>query len=153
MIEYKKMDLCDVDRGIIAHGVNCQSKMGSGVAAVLKGKWPKIYPSYLAKCSTEDDNVNLLGQVDIVEISLELFIVNCFTQVNYGKDGKIYANPLAITKSFDKLFNFSNSKQLPIYIPKIGCGLGGLSWDKDVKNILEKCDTTFNNVHVFVCEL
>ena len=32
MIEYRKGNLLDVTSGLIAHGVNCQGVMGSGVA-------------------------------------------------------------------------------------------------------------------------
>jgi hypothetical protein len=41
---------------------------------------------------------------------------------------------------------------LPLYMPRIGCGLGGLDWDKDVGPVLEHLAEQLN-VQVYVCDL
>jgi hypothetical protein len=38
-------------------------------------------------------------------------------------------------------------------MPKIGCGLGGLNWNKDVKPIVEDAATGFPTVNIFICDL
>jgi len=42
---------------------------------------------------------------------------------------------------------------LPIYMPRIGCGLGGLDWDTEVGPIVEKINELYPRVEVFVCDL
>jgi len=153
MINYVKQDLCEVTKGIVAHGVNCQSKMGSGVAGALKKKYPKIYPSYMEMCNTTDNPKELLGVVDFVKIKEDLIIVNCFTQEFYGYDGKRYADPDAIYNCMRILVSMAANRNLPIYIPKIGCGLGGLDWDKDVKSKIEEAGKRYPDVDIFVCDL
>ena len=51
MIEYIKGDIRDTDCKVIAHGVNCQGVMGSGVAKALYEKWPEVKKSYLKYCN------------------------------------------------------------------------------------------------------
>ena len=50
MINYLTKDITTVDRGIIAHGCNCQGVMGSGVARFLRDKYPQIFPEYAKMC-------------------------------------------------------------------------------------------------------
>jgi hypothetical protein len=44
----------------------------------------------------------------------------------------------------------SRVSKLPVYIPKIGCGLGGLSWDDEVKTIVADA---FYDITVKVCQI
>ena len=44
--EYIKGSILDAPQKYIAHGVNCQNKMGSGVAKVLFTEWRKVKEDY-----------------------------------------------------------------------------------------------------------
>lgn len=81
--------------GIIGHGVNCQGVMGSGVALTIRNKFPKAYEEYLAYCADRAPET-LLGDVQLVQITENLYVANMFTQLSYGGDGKIYASQTAI---------------------------------------------------------
>ena len=83
-------------RGIIGHGVNCQGVMGSGVALAIRNKFPKAYQEYLALCDATADKRNLLGTVQLVQITDELYVANMFTQFSFGGDGKKYASLSAV---------------------------------------------------------
>lgn len=130
MIRFEKRDITTVERGIIAHGVNCQKAMGSGVAGAIKAKWPQVYEKFM---KTSPD----LGKIDLIDIDDDLIIVNCYTQMFYGKDGQRYANLPAIKVCLHDLMGVGIVMGLPIYIPKIGCGLGGLKWDEEVYPVLK----------------
>lgn len=158
MITTIKQDITTVTHGIIAHGVNCQGVMGSGVAGAIKQKWPTVYNEYKAYCNTLLSPSEALGIVQTVHIADNLIVANCFTQLNYGRDGKKYASPEAIHEAFESLIDYSIYTNLPIYTPKIGCGLGGLSWEDDVQPILRllmhKSRTIYDrNIEMFVCEI
>ena len=45
-IIYKKGNLLDAQTDVIAHQVNCQGVMGSGVAKQIKEKWPDVFKQY-----------------------------------------------------------------------------------------------------------
>lgn len=157
MIEYLKKDITTITEGVIAHGVNCQGAMGSGVAGALRRKYPQIFTRYSNICGMYTKNSSwLLGLVDFVEISREtdpfLMVANCFTQEYYGRDGKRYADPRAISQSIDKAIHVAVSVVVPLYMPKIGCGLGGLSWDEEIEPIIGEIANRYNTT-IYVCDL
>lgn len=150
-------DLTTVERGIIVHGCNCQGVMGSGVAKALRSKWPQIFTSYKRMCDNCVSRNNLLGGVSMVQINSELHIANAFTQLYYGKDGRKYADPEAIVTALSSVNGFAAGwastfdVMMDIYLPKIGCGLGGLDWDTEVEPIVRDISSR-SGVQWFVCE-
>lgn len=152
-LTYVNKDITTVDRGIIAHGVNTQAVMGSGVALFLKQKYPQIFSEYHRICweaCTANKEDELLGLVDFVEINTDLFVANCFTQHLYGSAGK-FARPEAIRKSLETVFYIAGRKNLSVYLPKIGAGRGGLDWETEVEPILTKLVNNNPNVDTYVC--
>lgn len=150
MITVIEKDIATVNRGVIAHGVNCRGVMGSGVAAALKGKWPKIYTSFKQLTPGPEQ----LGMCDIITIEpLELYVANCYTQVNFGRDGKRYAEPSAIGEALTVASFFALATSLDLYLPQIGAGLGGLDWDADVYPIIDRIDTRLETLNIYVCVL
>lgn len=144
-------DITTIELGVIAHGVNCRYKMGSGVALAIRKKFPKAYKQYMENVG----GVDLLNTADIVQINDDLFVANCYTQTNYGYDkGVVYADIRAIYKSLMKISEFCVEKNLPLYMPKIGCGLGGLSWDGEngVKRIVEEIERKKPGISITICE-
>lgn len=140
-------DILDAKESYIAHGVNCQSAMGSGVAKAIYTKWPLNKRTYHKYCSLFHSN--MLGDLLYVPVSDEMTIINCFTQQEYGYTGDKFVSYDAIHTCFSDL-----SKQIPlgteVAIPKIGCGLAGGSWNV-VKAIIE--DATDDRINITVYSL
>jgi O-acetyl-ADP-ribose deacetylase (regulator of RNase III) len=148
-MKYIKKDITEVEGpAIIAHGVNCQNVMGSGVAKALYTKWPQVKENY------HEFGPKELGAFQIVPIYGNLQVANCFTQKYYGRDGKVYAEPSAIRKALGKVCEVASDLLgvTTIYIPRIGCGLGGLDWEGDVVPVLEGLETKYPVTFV-VCDL
>lgn len=157
MIEYLKRDVTDIETGVIAHGVNCQGVMGSGVAGALRRKYPHIFTAYKNMCDLYVKNPDwILGLVDLVDVKSEseplLLVANCFTQENYGRDGTRYASVEAVRTSVDMAVRVAISAGVPFYMPKIGCGLGGLSWENEIEPIVEGIANEYNTT-IYVCDL
>lgn len=76
-----KGDLLFVEKGIIVHGCNGQKKMGSGVAKLIKDKWPSAYDKYLHGPMAN-------GTVSYEEVSDDLWVMNAITQQEYGNPGE-----------------------------------------------------------------
>lgn len=159
MIIYLDKDIAKIKRGVVAHGVNCQGVMGSGVALALRSAYPRIFNTYKTQCdyskSTALGTAGLLGTVDIVEANDdefgdELIIVNCFTQNYYGRDNKRYADINAISTSLSQAVKLAVGLGLPFYMPKIGCGLGGLSWEEEVLPLVDMLSAN-HNININVC--
>ena len=153
MITYQTRDITKVKMGIVCHGVNCRGKMGSGVALAIRNKWPMVYESY----SKGPTGQNALGRCDMVNVDEsvheKLFVANCYTQLNYGSNGAKYADVYAIRRSLSEAYKWANYYHHNIFIPKIGCGLGGLDWDKEVLPIIEELDDSYDDVSTIVCSL
>ena len=151
-IELVRQDITYITSGIIGHGVNCQGKMNSGVAKLLRNRYPIIYESYIEVYEEYMDNpANLLGFADFVHVHKNLIIANMFTQLYYGNDGRVYASPDAIRFAIKEVINEALEYNMDVYIPKIGCGLGGLDWEATVLPILKYCVP--KSLNLFVCEI
>lgn len=155
MIHYIVKDITTVEKGVIAHGCNCQGVMGSGVALFLKQKYPQIFPPYEKWCHYT--NQDLLGEAQFIPIKWEtdeLWIANCFTQNLYGKDGK-YAHVDAIRTALTEVLEFASpaprAPALDVYIPKIGAGRGGLDWATEVEPIIQDLANCYPETNIYVC--
>lgn len=153
MIKYINKDITTVTRGIVAHGVNCQGVMGSGVAAAIRNKWPTAFYVYKNFCDVfKGPTGGKLGMVQTIPMfDSEVVVANCFTQDNYGKDGSVYADLNAVEEALENVFAYAQHVNLPIHLPKIGCGLGGLGWDAHVEPIVNRLSDEYEDINVFVC--
>lgn len=154
MIKYIKQDISKIDFGVVCHGVNYVGVMGAGVAAIFKKVWPKCFTEYQAfiteHAPEKEQRKTLLGQTNIVEINEGLYIANCFTQGLVGFDGQL-ASPVSIYQSLNVAFDFAKKQTLPLYLCKIGAGLGGLDWDKDVEPVVSQLVAEYQWVDTYVC--
>lgn len=165
-MKYIIQNVAEVQHGVVAHGVNCRGVMGSGVAGALRKKYQNIFPPYKKLCDQYSNNPShLLGKVNFVSISdnwqsaepPQLIVANCFTQLNFGSDGLVYADIDAITHALDRVFHMASMYSLPVYMPKIGCGLGGLSWENDVLPVTKSAWKRYNEhtkgLELLICDL
>lgn len=159
MLYYKTGDLLDAPQTYIAHQVNCQGKMKSGVAKAVREKYPKAYEQYMDKCEN-DKPKNLLGFCQIVPITVEppKEILNLFGQLSYGYDGSLYTSYTALTIALNDAFKYifqQNSHygyKKEIAVPyKMGCDRGGGDW-KIVEFILKDLSEKYE-IDVYIYSL
>lgn len=143
MISYIKDDITNVTSGLVVHGTNCRGAFGSGVAGAVRRKWPEVYTAF----KNSPDGTGMLGNFIPVKITDDLVVANCYTQDYFGSDGKRYASPEAIKTALTKacLYVLENGIST-ISLPKIGAGLGGLSWEKDVVQIIVDLNQQFQSI-------
>lgn len=162
MIYFKKGNLLESGCDYICHQVNCQGKMNSGIAKQIREKWPIVYQNYMAKCNFSHPSGYirpelLLGDIQIVglwddynETKFHQSVINMYSQLNYGYDGRRYT-------SYDAFWNCVNLIKQSVPTDKkigfpynIGCGLGGANWNV----ILTMIDTVLADytVEIYVLE-
>jgi O-acetyl-ADP-ribose deacetylase (regulator of RNase III) len=154
MIHYLNQDVTTARQQIIVHQVNCQGRMGSGVAKAIKEKFPNVYTEYKKYCDKYGRpaviNV-LLGKCQIVEIDEpnrnrpdKQYVANLFAQDKYGFDGQMYTSYDAFLKGLQTLKEFCIEHNITsIAFPeKIGCGRGGADW----QIISRMIETTFEDL-------
>ena len=135
-----KQNITQSPENIIIHGVNCQGVMGSGVALALRQEFPVIYDEYIKHIADygPDELYEILGSTNWVNIGRNKFVVNVFSQRYYGSDGAVYADENGIIESLKRISKASKNMNYSVASVKIGCGLGGLSWEDTVEPIFEQ---------------
>ena len=139
-IVYETGDLLATPYPLIVHGCNAQGVMGSGVAKLIREKFPCAYEAYKTKFIAEGLK---LGEVIFVPISNKI-IANAITQEFYGRDGKCYVSYESINTAMELVNSYASKHEIAhVALPLIGAGYGGGSW-KIISNIIQEklTDTT-----------
>jgi len=129
MIEFLVDDIFKSNALCLVNTVNCEGFMGKGIAYQFKQKFPENEKFYKKAC--------LNGEVKIGNIILfkenDKIIAN-FPTKNKWREKSEYA---FIEKGLDNLQEKILSNKIDsVAIPPLGCGNGGLLWDK-VKKIIQ----------------
>ncbi len=122
MITYTQGDLLDAEEPVIVHGCNNKGVMRSGVAKVIRAKWPSAYRAY-------KQAPRLVTGMIIPVYTDGKWIINAITQDGYGKDGRKYVLYDGMVTCFRAVNEFCDDANITsIAIPKIGSDLGGGKW-------------------------
>jgi O-acetyl-ADP-ribose deacetylase (regulator of RNase III) len=131
MISYIKGNLFTSNAKVLVNTVNTVGVMGKGIAADFKKIYPEMFEEYKRLCEE--------GKLDIGKLFLyktsNKWILNFPTKKHWKNPSKVEY----IEKGLQTLVEQANKLQLTnIAMPKLGCGNGGLNWEKEVKPIVEK---------------
>ena len=144
MIKIIDGDLLSSNADIIAHQVNCQGKMNSGIAKQIREKYPEVFDKYKLFCSTFINKDSLLGECQIVITHDGKCIANLFGQLGYGYDGKQYTDLDALEKSM-LCFKSYFDKDKTIAFPY---GLGSVRGGARFEDVYRIIDTIFDGYNV-----
>ena len=114
--------------GVIVHGCNCFHTMNSGVAKAIRAAFPEVYDTDIK--NTKKGDRGKLGTISYVCINrpnVSFFVVNAYTQYDYGYDGKRRVDYDAVRSAFRQVANIFPAAK--IAYPKIGAGLAGGDWE------------------------
>lgn len=150
MITIIEGNLFDTKANIICHQCNCQGKMGSGVAAEVKRRYPKVYEAYYQDYL---DGKLQLGYVNFAEAKDGQTIANMCGQDKYGYDGKQYTHYDKLQECLDNVVAYAkeNYDTCPtIAFPYLmSCHRGGGDWNVVYKMI----EDTFKDFDVEIRRL
>lgn len=130
-------DILTSSEDFIAHQVNCQGAMRSGVAKAIREKYTQVYTQYREMWSAHRETKicreELLGKTQYVQLynynkpSKPYYCINMFAQDNYG-----YGGQFTSIEAFKSCLVDINEKckDKSVAFPwKIGCVRGGADWD------------------------
>ena len=138
-IKYCYGDILNTDIKYICHCVNSQGIMGSGIAKQIKAKYPKAYEVYKDRYNIK--NKLPLGIIIGADCGSHT-ILNLVGQKNYGKNGRLYLDYIALRQGIKTI---NNNISESVAFPMIGCGLAGGNWQL-VSEIIEEESTKFQPV-------
>ncbi|MDF9794993.1 O-acetyl-ADP-ribose deacetylase (regulator of RNase III)/uncharacterized protein YwgA [Catalinimonas alkaloidigena] len=134
MIQYTQGNLLDAPTEALVNTVNTMGIMGKGIALQFKEAFPENFRAYKKACEQKELVPGKLLWVKELTPQGEKWIVNFPTKtVYYRKSSYKYVEEGLKTLASDLKANNIKS----IAIPPLGCGNGGLKWDK-VKAVIEQ---------------
>jgi O-acetyl-ADP-ribose deacetylase (regulator of RNase III) len=117
-----------------AHGCNCQGAMGAGIAVGVRERYPEMYAEYRRRCKADPREFNL-GDAWLWKANDRPWVFNLGTQEGYWRSRASYE---AIETALGRMRDQADKEGVrSIAVPRIGVGLGGLSWRK-VRAIIER---------------
>jgi O-acetyl-ADP-ribose deacetylase (regulator of RNase III) len=129
-------DLLKSDADVIGHQTNCMGVMGSGVAKVIREKYPLAYEQYKLTCDSVKPT-QLLGECQVVSTGKGNYVANLFGQLNFGRD-KRHTDYDALKRALTDLKHWAKKSNYKVALPyNIGCGLAGGDW-KVVGDMIEE---------------
>ena len=131
-MNYIEGNILDTSYGIIAHQVNCQLVMGSGLAKQVRDKYPHVFKEYTEVMSRIPTDKRLGKCQMVIAVPGKVMIANLFGQLNYLPRGIQHTDYSALGMALRHLQRWRErfSPNVQVYVPEgIGCGLGGGDWE------------------------
>lgn len=119
---------------VLAHQTNCRGVMGSGIAAAIAAKYPRVAEIDSMLCNSLD----MRGRMAIAEQfdSGSKFIANLYGQYLPGRNTDYGLLENALYELNSALTQMRNPNHI-VGMPLIGCGVGGGDWGV-VSMLIEK---------------
>ena len=131
MITYVVDDLFTSPAKVLVNPVNTVGVMGKGIAYDFKRIYPEMFEKYQYFCEQGMFNV---GQLWLYKTPRK-WILNFPTKKHWIDKSKI----VYIEAGLRKFADTYNEKGIDsISFPMLGCGHGGLDWEKEVQPLMEK---------------
>ena len=145
MIKTAAGDIFKSEAECIVNPVNCIGVMGKGLALKFKRKYNKMFIDYVMRC--REGQVKT-GQPYLYKAEGRL-ILNFPTKQHWRDPSKLEYIEAGL-KYFAR--NYRTWEITSIAFPKLGCGCGGLDWEKDVKPLMYKYLGDFEDITVYLYE-
>lgn len=134
MIELTCGNILKADTEALVNAVNCVGVMGKGIALQFKKAFPENFKACEAACRHGAIQPGRMFVFETGHIFNPRYIIN-FPTKRHWRDRSHYADIVAGSKAL--VAEAHNRNIRSIAIPPLGCGLGGLDWEK-VRVIIEE---------------
>ena len=129
-IRFVDGDMFSIPADILVNTVNCVGVMGAGVAAEFKKRYPEMYKDYVNRCRRKElkpgcpylwQNPSMFGE------GKDELIINFPTKDNWRDPSKYEYVEDGLMRMRDLLSHADGRK---VVMPAVGCGHGGLNWER-----------------------
>ncbi len=131
MITYVRTNIFESRADVLVNTVNTVGVMGKGLAKEFKRIYPDMFETYQKFC---EDGTLTVGKLQVYKTSNK-WILNFPTKANWRSPSKLEYIEQGLQKFVD---NYARLGIKSIAFPMLGCGNGGLSWEDEVKPLMEK---------------
>ena len=130
MIEYRTGDLFSIPATYRVNPVNCCGVMGAGIAKIFKDRYPTMFDQYRKQCLKKQYKPGLVFAYPEHDTT----IIN-FPTKNHWTDQSRYFWIEDGLSSLNEMLASKNQDAI-VTMPALGCGLGGLNFDR-VKQLID----------------
>ncbi|MDQ3231917.1 MAG: macro domain-containing protein [Pseudobdellovibrionaceae bacterium] len=148
MFDFTTGNILESGAEAVVNTVNCVGIMGKGIALQFKKAFPANFESYKEACKLGQVKVGKMFVFKTQGVINPKYIINFPTKDHWkGKSRMEYIESgLNDLREVIKYYDLKS-----IAIPPLGCGLGGLDWQK-VKPLIQDKLKDFENVNIIVFE-
>lgn len=147
-MKYITGNMLEAETEALVNTVNTVGVMGKGIALQFKERFPMNFKIYAAACKKGEMVVGKMLVVKENSLKGEKIIINFPTKIEWFKKSQ-YSYIEDGLKDLAKVIEEYNIKS--IAIPPLGCGNGGLRWEK-VKPMMDKYLGQLSNVTIQIYE-
>ena len=130
---------------LLAHVCNDAGGWGAGFVLSVSKRWKEPERAYRAWRNRPDF---LLGNIDVVDVTRGLAVVNMLAQHGYRGSGP-HIRYGALQVCLAKVAAIARERGATVHCPRIGCGLAGGKWEE----VLPLIEDTLPDVRVHVYDL
>jgi len=145
LVTFVRGNIFESSAQIITNTVNCVGVMGAGLALEFKNKFPEMFNDYKTRCQK---NEVVAGKPYLWEND-KVQILN-FPTKRHWQDKSLLNDIEDGLRYLATQYQEMGIQSLAL--PPLGCGLGGLSWDDDVKPLIEKYLGSLSDLEIYVYE-
>lgn len=129
-------DLFAAPEQTIVNTVNCYGVMGKGLALEFKRRYPAMFRDYVARCAlpTDDARKVAIGRPYIYEEAGKL-IINFPTKNHWRFPSKVDYIERGLSYFVESYAHWGVTS---VAFPRLGCENGGLSWEAQVRPLMER---------------
>lgn len=131
MLMYIQQDIFKSPAQVIVNTVNTVGVMGKGIAKRYKEIYPDMYKQYQKFC---EQHLLDIGKLWIYKSDTK-WILNFPTKKHWRQPSKIEYVEQGLKKFVE---TYEEKGITSVSFPQLGCGNGGLDWEKEVRPLMEK---------------
>ena len=147
-IDYRTGDLLAADAEALVNTVNCKGVMGKGIALQFKKAFPDNFKDYSIACERSEVHP---GQMFVTErlVGSPRYIINFPTKRHWRAKSRLSDVESGLAALADQI---RKREIRSIAMPALGCGHGGLEWEKVRPLIERKLGELSGDVRIVVFE-
>ena len=146
MVEFTKGDMFEVAVDARVNTVNCVGVMGTGIALAFKNRYPDMFKDYQSACR---EGLVRPGSLHVWKSLAGDWVINFPTKRDW-RDPSRYEDILSGLEALRRYL--TEQGPVSVAIPALGCGHGGLDWDKVSSMIKNRLGDLEGRILVFAPE-
>jgi len=146
MIKYIKGNILESDAQALVNTVNTFGVMGKGIALQFKKTFPDNFKKYKKACENGEIDTGEMFVTEENTIYGKKIIINFPTKKDWKKPSEYRYIEEGLNSLLDVIKKY---KIKSIAIPPLGCGNGGLNWERVKRMIEKKLDNLDIDVYIY----